>query len=954
MRHKKNKLRHKLIKQRQLMKKRFLSLLLLFTIFSAAWAGTIKGVVSDQKTKELLVGVTIIVSDAADVTNQMITGTSTDLDGNYSITLDPGNYKLTFSYVAYDPQEFEFEVGSEEITHNVLLLESGIELESVEVTAKVSRESENILLMDQKKATGIEEKIGAKELSKKGASDVAAGVKKIAGVSMMGSKQLFVRGLGDRYNSTQLNGLPLVSPDPTKKIIKLDLFQSDVVQYLNVQKAYTVRNFADYTGALIDINTLDYPEYEYLKFDLGSKYNTNSTGNEFKQINADGFRFMGFDVKKRQNLTPQEYWIAKKRTQVINPDFNFASYGFSQKNAAPAMNIGVSGGKLIHLNAKRKLGVLFNASFKNEFAYHPDVIQKQVNKQNILDGDFVSQKYSYNSYVTTLFSLSYLHNSNHSIKYNFVYLNNGEDGYTDKIGTRPDWQSGEKTAIIRNAQYVNYRLLNHQLSGKHSLSNKIDLNWAAGLSNVNYNVPDRREVVYINQTADDDNTWVYMTLNNGNDTKRVIVEQNTNEIDLSINAKYKLGADGEKGEIAIGGQSKQTKLEYRSYYYGYVFETQAGNETLPVDINNPDDYFGDDYLKKVKNNSSDNMGYDGRLQIFAGFADAVYNVNEKLTLNAGLRVESSTMGVTPDLGVNDGDEEESAYSNLDFFPALNIKYALNEKMNLRLSGSRTVTRPSFYEKSPAFIIPEQGERQTIGNPYTKENLSTDSSYLENSYSNNIEIKWEYFSGLGELISLGAYGKMIDEPIERVSKLKGGTDITYTFQNFPEKGYAAGLEFVFRKKFGPLFTGLNAALIYTHVTIPDNYNELNKERQLQGASPYLINADLGYEFKYGANQSKTTYASLVYNVYGKRIYTVGISGAGNQYQMPFHTLDLILKNKLNEKLSIDITVQNILNYKYTIKQDIFENADNPDEITGDQVIYEYQQGINFGISLKYKI
>ncbi len=943
-----------------------ISILLLFfslILFQAhAQKGTLRGQVTDAKTQETLIGVTVALLNPADAS--IVTGAITDFDGNYNIMADPGSYLLRFSFVSYDTafREIGLTAGAT-IENNIELGEANISLAGFTVTAKINRSSENVLLMDQKKATGITQSVGAKELSRKGAGDAAAGVKKVAGVSMMGSKQLFVRGLGDRYNAAQLNGLPIASPDPSKKIIKLDIFQSDVIKYLKVHKAYSVRNYADYTGALIDINTLDYPEDPFMAFGLGAKYNTNSTGKDFMRIDAKGMRFFGFDVNERKDLTPKEYWIADKLTQKIGPNFNYASYGFTDNAAMPALDFGISGGKLFQLNEKRKLGAMFNISFNNDYEYHPDVLDIQVNKQNIKDGNFVSQKYSYNSYFTSLASLTYEHNDKNTIKYNFLYLNNGQDAYTDKTGTRPDWASGEKTAVIRNAQYINYRLLTNQLGGKHKIGKQMEIDWNGSFQIVDYNVPDRREVVYINQRTDTPDKYVYMTLNNGNDTKRIIVEQNSDEINLSLNFKYKLDEEGKKGEIVVGGQGRQTTVDYRSYYYGYKFNTMAGNVTGLVDLDNPDAYFttedqvsGDDYyyLDRIVNNSKDNMGYDGKSHVYGAYADFVYNFNEKFSLNAGLRVEASKMSVTPDMDVVDGDEIALEYDNLDLFPAANLKYAINEDMNLRFAGSRTVTRPSFFEKSPADIVPEQGSRKTIGNPFTKDSTASDGSYLENSYSNNIEIKWEWYPNIGELISLGAYGKIIDQPIERVSKLKGGTDITYTYQNFPDQGTAAGIEFEARKKFGNIFTGLNAALIYTNVKIPENYNELNDERQLQGASPYLINADIGYEFKYGVDDKHRTYTALVYNVYGKRIYSVGISGVGNQYQMPFNSLDLIIKNKINDKLSIDLSVKNLLDSKYTIKQDVYENNDMPDEITNNVIVYEYKKGLTFGISLKYSL
>ncbi|OYT15081.1 MAG: hypothetical protein B7C24_14910 [Bacteroidetes bacterium 4572_77] len=633
-------------------------LFLLSSLFVFANTGTIKGIIKDKDNKEHLMGVSIAIYNKEKT--EMITGTITDMDGNYEIDLEPGDYHFEISYVSYKNEDLRIAIKPEEtIIKNIELMETSFDLESVEIIARVSRESENLLLLDQKEATSIEEKIGAKELSRKGSSNVAAGVKKIAGVSMMGSKQLFVRGLGDRYNSVELNGLPLVSPDPTKKIIKLDMFSSNIIEYLNVQKAYSANHFADYTGALININTLDYPEEALLKFSMGSSFNNQSTGKDFTRINAEGLRYFSFDVKKRQELTPQKYWVAKKRTQEIDADFNYASYGFSKNKAMPTSDFSLTGGKLFKLKNQRKLGFLIHLSHKNKYEYKPNVIQKQINKQNIIDADFISQKYSYNSVFTSFLNLAFIPNKNNSLKYNILFLNNGEDGFNEKVGTRPDWQNGEKIATIRNAQYINYRLFVQQLKGEHQLSKPLSLHWALGLTDVKYDVPDRREIVYINPTSENKNEWVYMTLNNGNDSKRVIVNQLNKELNFNIFFKYELGKKETKGSIKVGAAGKSTTTNYHSYYYGYLFETQEGNLTLPVDIQNPDEYFTPEYLKKVRNNSSDAMGYIGESYIWAGFADFNYHFGEKITLNAGLRTEISQMSVTADMNVDDGDEKAS-------------------------------------------------------------------------------------------------------------------------------------------------------------------------------------------------------------------------------------------------------------------------------------------------------
>ena len=929
---------------------------LLLSFGSFAKNGIVKGLITDKENAETLVGVTIAVYNGNKEKNTLITGTSTKLDGSYSIELQEGDYIFKISYVSYKPNEIRLHISSgESIKRDIQLSGTSFELQAVEVVAKVNRESEGILLMDRKKSTGIEEKIGSNELSKKAVSDAAEGVKKLAGVSMIGSSKLFVRGLGDRYNSAQLNGLPIASPDPNKKVIKLDIFQTEILQNISLTKAYHVHDYADYTGALINISTKEYPDEDFLSFSLGTTYNSQSSFNEFKQIDASGNRFLALDIKNRQSLTPDKYLIAKKKTQRIENDFNPDAYGFSNEKASPFMDFAISGGKSFTLKNDKKIGGLFSISFNNEYQSIKGIKELQINKQNIPDGDFISDKYAYNSNLTGLAGLSFIFNKHHTINYKLLFINNGTDVFKEKTGRKPDWKNGKETALIRNAQYINYRLLSHQLKGTHQIiEDKLSINWETAYTLLQYQMPDRREIVYWTQQAmngeEGEKEWGYMTYDKNLATKRLITKQNTNDYSINLQTEY---SPDKKTKISFGINTRWQILDYRSYFYGYSFKPgQAGNLTLPVDISQPTNFFGEEYLDKVTNNSSDQMGYDARSGIYALFGNFHYTFNEKIFLNIGLRMESSSMSTTANMNVEDGNEEEIVFENLDIFPALNIRWAVNENMNIRLCSSRTLTRPSFFEKSPALIIPEQGENRFVGNIGTKENPNDFGFYLENAYSNNAEIRWEYFPSSREIFSIAAFGKIINEPIENISYIQGGTDRTYSVRNFTDNAQVAGLEFEAKKRFNYLSTGINLAYIFTYIAIPENANELNDSRALQGASPYIINADIGYEFIYGQKE-KRSYMGLIYNTYGKRLYVVGIN-EGNQYQLPFSSLDIVLRNKLSHHLSFNISLKNILNSKYTVIQDVYENSQNPKQKTNEIIINEYQTGINIHFTLKYTI
>ena len=918
----------------------FVFALIIFSISVGAQT-VVRGIVKEvQEEKEVPLPFANVYLEGTTI------GTTTNFDGYYELNVEPGSYTLSISFIGYEKVSRAITADGETPIEVNATLQAGTgqKLQEVKVAGKANRESENMLMLEQKKAVVAVEAIGAKEMSRKAVSNVASGVKKVTGVSMMGSKQLFVRGLGDRYNSAELNGLPVTSPDPTKKVVKLDMFQADIVKLLEVSKVFNAKNYADYTGALINIETKDYPSEPFLSISIGGQYNSNSTGKPFYMINSNGNKFFGFDVNTRRKLTPDTY-LGVNRLMNIGEDFHPASFGFTNNNANPNSNFSIKGGKLFDLNESSKIGVLASVSFDNEYQYQPDVIDLNIsNKQGNIDGNYVSQEYSYNTYFTSLLSLSFVNGDRNNITYNMIYLNNGEDGFKEKKGLSPDWGE-EDTALIRNAEYIKYRLLSNQLRGKHKLNDKLSVNWNGSLMNVMYDVPDRREVVY---QQNSDFSWTYFALNNGNDTKRVILQQNSIEYNGTASLDYALNND--KGTLSLGAFYRSKNQTYNSYLFGYLFN-QSNLENYLVDISNPDAYLGTEIFNRVKSNTNDGMGYNGSLDIYSGFVDFVYNLN-RLTVNAGLRTEYSSMEIISNTNKINNNETSYMFDNLDLFPVLNLKYSINDKSNMRFALGRTVTRPSFYEKSPAQLIPELGERLTVGNPGTKDN-PTAYGYLENSYSNNIDIKYELFPQRNELVSISAYYKNIIEPIEQKLASTGGTDFIKTFVNTPGNASAAGVELELKKRFNNVFAGVNAAYIYTNIKIPDSFDELTKERPLQGASPYIINADLGYNLRYGKDKTNITYFGLVFNSFGERLYAVASDGIGNQYEKPFNALDFVLKNSINQKLEINFTVKNILNSTVQYKQDIYADLSHPDLKTGQVVVNEYKRGITASLGISYK-
>ncbi|HEU0125278.1 MAG TPA: carboxypeptidase-like regulatory domain-containing protein, partial [Flavobacterium sp.] len=250
--------------------------LFICTISIAQNKGTISGVLTDKDMN----------NEVLPFANVLVKGTNisvnTDVDGKYSLSVNPGNYTLIFSFLGYESVEAPVAVkANETVVMNQALSSGSYTLKDVVVqAAAVSKQKETALLLEQKNAVDIKQSIGAQELSRKGVGDVAAAVVKTSGVSKQeGSNNIYVRGLGDRYNSTSMNGLPIPSNDPKMKNIALDLFSTDIVEYISIDKSYGARMYGDFAGGNVDIVSKDYRGKGMFEISLGSKINTNAIQN---------------------------------------------------------------------------------------------------------------------------------------------------------------------------------------------------------------------------------------------------------------------------------------------------------------------------------------------------------------------------------------------------------------------------------------------------------------------------------------------------------------------------------------------------------------------------------------------------------------------------------------------------------------------------------------------------
>ena len=886
----------------------FFFILLLVLSTMTAMAGNIKGTVLDKQTKEPLTGATIQITGTAQ-------GVVADIDGNYTLNVNDGTYTITVRYIGYK----DILLNSIKVKAETLLnfeMESDAQaLGEVSVVAKKNLEGERALQMERQKATLAIENLGAKEMSIKGISNVEEGVKKITGISIASAGQLIVRGLGDRYSTTTLNGLPIASPNPDNKLIPLDIFPASTVQNITVSKVYDASAFADYSGAHIDISTKENVGSDFLSisFNAGGKFNT--LGKDFYRMDRDGSLFKTPSLDQKlidMSLTDFEEYARHNRL------FN-TSFQVSKKTALPEFGGNIGFGKRFTLGGN-EVSVLGSIGVSNDLQTMDNASIRTLEATGNTLNEFNYDSYSNELKIAALGNLGYSFRTSDHIGYTFFYARNAIDTYMRREGV--DYEDHHLIGS-NNVTHI-YSLQNHQVNGKHYFGKQWDLNWSGSYSKTSSDEPDRRQVMFIRE---DDQIKLFKL--NRQETMRYFGSLNEDEWVGDLTASYRFG---DNNKLQAGFTYKDKNRDYMgTRFYNNLNKL---NPTI-TDIYDTDSFLN---MENVENGSitidrkkQPKDSYTAGNSIYAGYIATEYYPVAPLLVNLGVRYEISKQWV--DYYTDGGKAERSELNKNDLFPSLNMKYQMNEKNSLRFAFSRTVTRPSFIEMAPFLYQESYGSAQIRGN-----------ADLKNGYNYNIDLRYELFEKNGDMLSITAYYKHLKAPIERVQTLSGGSAV-HSFRN-ADNGMATGVEIEFRKEIvKDLRFGVNGSYMYTNVKLPEGGAYTNSQRALQGASPYLANADLTYSPAFSNDRQLSV--ALLYNLQGPRIHSVGISGLGDIKQQPVHTLNFTGSYRFNRRFAVKLQVNDLLNQDILFKQEV--------PTTGDKVEVErFRKGTGFEVGFSYDL
>lgn len=926
----------------------------LLTGFAFAQNGTIRGAVYDEKTGEPLFGVSVLVVETAK-------GAVTDFDGKFEIQATPGTYTLQISYISYSTlslTEVLVENGKVLVIPDVLLKEEASELETVTVSAAAIRTTESALMSVKRNAPNLLDGISASTFRQIGDGDAASAVKRVTGVSIEGGKYVYVRGLGDRYTKTVLNGVDIPGLDPDRNTIQMDIFPTNVIDNIIVSKSFTAELPADFTGGVVDIETKDFPEEKTFRVSVSGGVNPSMHFNK-NYLTYQGGRtdFLGFDDGTRANPTGGRTTIPQFGEVVGNPssargqDYQTILGGFNkilgatQQTSMMDFGLGLSFGNQI---ARPKATWGYNAAltYKNETEFYQGA-QFNLFAKSISPSDTELEAlerqvgdYGVNSVLLGGLAGIALKTNTSKYKLNILHLQNGESkaGTFDFVNTN---LGANFEAAQYNLEYSQRGLSSILLSGSHFFKGRTwEVNWKLAPTRSTIEDPDIRFTRFRLPT----NT---ISTEVGLPTRiwRSLEEYNmAGKLDVARSLK----AFSRDAKIRMGGAYT---FKFRDFEI-QSFQFPTGNTQLNGDPNailNPENLFSGTNRNGVRYNPDfipiNPNAYQGYVTNFAGYGSFESSPIQNLRAILGLRVEQYNQFYTGtnQTGTLDYDLVEML-DDLDFFPTLNLVYGLKENQNLRASASRTIARPSFKELSFAEILDPITGRTFIGGLFPEStNGGTEVLWdgnLTSTRINNFDVRWECFQQKGEMWSVGAFYKTFDKPIEIVQFLSDPG--SFQPRNVGN-GTVMGVELEFRKSLRFLSSKMENFLWTTNLTITESQinmsetekksrqltaregQEIGNTRDMAGQAPYIVNTGLSYN-----NFSRGWEAGIYYNVQGPTLNLVGFGNRTDTYTVPFHSLNLNINKTFgaDERIRTSLGVQNLLNDKREI---VFSSFGAQDQI-----------------------
>ena len=968
------------------MKKLIILLFVILGFQSFAQKGTIRGSAVDQENGEALIGVTVLLKGTS-------IGTITDLDGKFSLPADPGTYDIQISYVSYQPQLIQgVEVKSGEVTllNNILMQTANLDLGEVVVKADMIRDNESSMMLVKQRSAAMIDGISSDRMALIGDANAVEAAKRVTGVSVEGGKYVYVRGLGDRYSKTTLNGMEIPGLDPDRNSLQMDIFPTSLMNNITVSKNFTPDMPADFTGGLMNLETKDFPDARILSFSASLGYNPSMHFNsDYLKYQGGSTDFLGFDDGTRalpsgagnQIIpTPTSGAPAAAVQQFVssfNPTLG-ATRGTSLMDGSASFSVGnqIPIGKGEESN--RKLGYVFSLSYKSEYTYYDDVRIGEY--QRYSDPELLDLRYATvqegqmgerSALVGAIAGLAYKTDRTKH-KLTFMHLQSGLsraaqfriDNDGEAVG-----QSGY-LAFSDNLEYNQRSMSNVLYNGTRVLKNtNWEMDWRVSPTLSLSDDPDIRKTAFTVTP-----TSTFFSSGAGGNPSRIWRSLREYNLPVRLDLTHTYEAMGSPAKLKFGGSNTYKYRDYEILFFDIQF---FGNQNWPNPDPNvvltPENLFPNQpnsiYYQSGNNNPNPNE-YQSSINNSALYVSNELQLASRLRTIIGVRMEYYVQHHTGrDQAYASGDlingrnlVNEKVLETVNFFPSVNLIYRVSEKENLRLAYSRTVARPSFKELSFAQILDPITNRIFNGSLFSYTNSEGITSWNGNLLEtdiDNLDLRWEVFYPEGQMVSVSGFFKRFQNPIELVRIPEQQTSAEFQPRNVGD-AMVYGLEFEARKHFGFISEALSNLSVNANITVAQSVltmsdvefnarknferegETITNQRRMAGQSPYVINAGMMYSSKdLGLD------LGVFYNVKGQTLEVVGIGLSPDVYTEPFHSLNFSVSKKLGkeQRTVIDLKAANILNDRIESFYQSFE-AQN-------QVFSSFNPGISFGMGVSHR-
>jgi len=906
-------------------------------------------------------------------------GVITDINGFYKLTIPAGTYQVEISTIGYQKQKItDVEIKDGKTTNlSTSMRPSNNQLDDVVVTASFKKASVNSLYLTQKNSAGVTNGISAEQIARTPDKNIGETLKRVSGVNVQDNKYVVVRGLGERYNGTMMNGQVMPSTELNRKQFSFDIIPTTMVDNVTIYKTLTPDKSAEFGGGLIEVNTKNIPSENSFSITIGENYNDKTTGKNFRAQKISKSSYFGSTGSDRTLLGRTDwkngddiraYYTANGSDAKLFSN-NWRLYNYTP---LPSPNLQASLGRVINLKNNDQIGIITSISYRNTWQTS-DVLSGRNgytgNDQNDELYGFTGKRYGFTTNLGGIVGIGYT-GKLLKVSLQSIYLRTYDQQLLLGTGSKDDFGQ----AVGYYDQTTQTTMLQNQLKGEKTFGSRgIKLNWLGSYTILDREKPDNHQMDanYFGSSTDspDVTTSDFSIMNAQSNLSQGVMrswsrsyEKNLSwDLDLTVPVKFDVLKTIVNNSLKAGyaGWSKDRLFWVITTASNFatsdpqplseVFD-QTLHPTSTIEINK----FGDDYHKKAA--------------LHAGYMMLDSRIGDKLRLTAGVRGEYYDMNSANTLlenfvriqreqnnDVTDYSDVFGLESKFNLFPSTALTYALTKQMNLRLSYAKSIIRPDLRELS--YFKEYDFE---LGGTYQS------SSPIRSTKIHNFDFRYEWYPSAGEIFSLSLFYKDLDYPME----IFGLGNRQYELRN-DLSAKNKGIELEARKSFA--FTKLpvlrnftlyaNFTRLYAKVTpMTVNYvastTEPNKivvmdvaqpevERPQAGASNYTFNAGAYYD-------AKPFSLSMNYNYISNRVFRASEVYKESLFETPLPSLDgQIAVNILKNKGLLKFNVSNILNESSKVyRKRQGDNATTLFYEKGDFIDYQSTPGRTYGISFNY--